>query len=104
MSNAQFEMWFNFYDRPTQKIVATKDRSALVPVAIHVKAGYLGMDKEYMHVYEEEDILCDTYEQATDEFIQLFEYCLAFGLRETVSRGENLVLDAFRSGRGKEVR
>jgi hypothetical protein len=103
MGHTRFEMWFNFYDRPTQQIVATKDMSAWVPVAIHVQVGYLG-EGDHMQVEEEEDILCETHEQATDEFIRLFEYCLAFGLRDTVSRGENLVLDVFRQGRSKESR
>lgn len=90
-------------DRPTQKIVAHRPRF-WPATTIHVAVGYLANTQGGIQIYEERDFAYETEGQAITAFLQLFDYCLAFGLEDRVRRGENLILDIFRQGRDKESR
>ena len=95
MSHSHFEIWLNASDDdPTRQIVAT--RHPWSPTEIHVAAGYLTSDPKQMDRRTEQDIHCATADQGMDEFIRLFEFCLALGLSERHLRGENLIVDYFR--------
>jgi hypothetical protein len=102
MRHTEFRMEFNTMDdRPTQVIVATR-QWAWPSTTIHVAVGYLAHTGD-LHQKQERDIPYETPDQAITAFLQLFDDCLAFALDDQVPRGENLMLDVFRSGRNRRV-
>ncbi len=101
MRHTEFVMEFNSSDdRPTQKIVASRPRFR-PGATIHVAVGYLADTQGGIQIHDERDLVYETEKQAIAAFLQLFDYCLAFGLQDRARRGENLVLDVFRQGRSQ---
>jgi len=98
MGSSQFEIWLNASDDdPTRQIIAT--RHPWSATEIHIVVGYLTNDPKRMDKRAEQDIHCETVEQGMNEFIRLFDYCLALGVNMHHPRGENLILDVFRQRR-----